>query len=145
AARLDGVFLIFPATRPHAANACGRRLATAIIAVIDHGDVVFDRQLLVAKLLDRRIVNSLPHLGVAARPVLNSIVIFGECHYRIALVSRFYLHFLVPKLLFGNAFLETLSRVFAQTGNRVSQPGVPKQEFGNEAQISALSARSSPT
>ena len=40
---------------------------------------------------------------------------------------------LVPKLLFGNARFETLFRGrYDDSGNGVSQDGVPKQEFGNE-------------
>src|SRR5262249_42175003 len=70
----------------------------------------------------------------AGQALVNRRIIYDKHrgHGNVPLLVSGFPRFLRSQTLFGNAGLETLFRVWALTRNRVSQPHVPKQEFGNE-------------
>src|SRR5262249_16110667 len=80
AARLAGVVAVVPAAAAHAADAGRGRLAAAVVAAEDHAARVADQLFLAAQPLDRLVVDALPHLVVAARPVLGAEVVVAGGH-----------------------------------------------------------------
>src|SRR5262249_38135347 len=85
AARLTGVFPVVPAAAAHPPDAGGRGLAAAVVPAEDHAARVADQLFLAEQALDSRIVQSLPKVPVAPRPILGPEVVVADWHGLILL------------------------------------------------------------
>src|SRR5262249_51968048 len=69
-----------PAARAHAADAGGRGFAAAVVAAEDQAARIADHLVFAAQPFDRRIIEPLPHLIVAARAELGAEVVVALRH-----------------------------------------------------------------